>query len=423
MKTPEQLRADFWATDAKTGGKIRSQYEEIKEVIAQKDWKWIQSSLQAIKLHAIQQTDFYKHYALDDVFPVVNKLILTNNKEACTAKSGYLLPIHISASSGSTGTPFSVGQDLKKRKRTIADLKVLGEWCNYPSHECMVYFRALTEKTRRTPEQEAEENIYYIDCSDLSEPNLRKMCESILEKQPRIIFSYASTLVELAKYIQTVKIQPEQFDLTTVLVSGEGISEENRNLLECVFGTKTYRRYANMEMGILGQDMGDGGAYHLNWGSFYFECLKMDRDEPAEAGEVGRIVITDLFNYAFPMIRYDTGDLGIMEYPDGELPQFKEIFGRSRDCVYSTSGGLLSPAKISVSMWGAEGIKQWQFIQNTQKEYVMKLNADQEVDIQKIRCRLCDVLGHDAKIEFQYVDEIPLLSSNKRRAVVCNYRM
>lgn len=37
----------------------------------------------------------------------------------------------------------------------------------------------------------------------------------------------------------------------------------------------------------------------------------MDSDEPAEPGELGRIVITDLFNYAFPILRYDNGDTAV----------------------------------------------------------------------------------------------------------------
>lgn len=178
-----------------------------------------------------------------------------------------------------------------------------------------------------------------------------------------------------------------------------------------------------MELGILGQDMGDGGEYTLNWGSYYFECLKIDSDEPTEQGEVGRIVITDLFNYAFPIIRYDTGDLGIMEYPsDGSFPVLKEIYGRSRDCIYTVDGKLLSPAKISVSMWGIEGIKQWQFIQEDEKEYVLKLNAENDLNLTIVIDKLKDVLGESANIDVLFVEEIPVVSSNKRRAIVCNYK-
>lgn len=151
--------------------------------------------------------------------------------------------------------------------------------------------------------------------------------------------------------------------------------------------------------------------------------MKVDSDEPANLGEAGRIVITDLFNYAFPMIRYDTGDLGVMEYPEnGGFPKLKEIYGRVRDCVYTVDGSLVSPAKISVMMWGAEGIKQWQFIQEDKDRYVLRLNCENEISEQYFVDKFKELLGQTAKIEIEYVDEIPVTSSNKRRAVICNYQ-
>ena len=426
MKTPEQLRNEFWKHDIdQNNAIIFTQYQEIKNVLENFNMDWCEQQYRKIKKHAIEQTEFYKNYSVDDSFPVMNKDLLMKNKDACTARSGYQLPIHISSTSGSTGTPFSVAQDFKKRNRNIADLKVFGELCDYPSHERMVFFRVLSEKLHRTQEQEERENIFYVDSSDLSPKHLEEMLQVILDKKPRIVFSYSSTLVELGKYILSAypNKKDREFSMKTILTGGEGISEENRLMLQNAFGCKVYRRYSDMELGILGQDMGDGGAYLLNWGSYYFECLKMNSDEPAEDGEVGRIVITDLFNLSFPMIRYDTGDLGVMsKNGGGRYPALLEIHGRVRDCVWSTSGNLISPAKIFVTMWGQDGVKQWQLIQEDQKLFVMKLNAINNFDCASLETKLKSVLGDDADIQFQFVDEIPVLSSNKRRAVICNYK-
>lgn len=421
MKKPEQLREEFWKQDMESGGLIYSQYAEIKQVISAGDMDWVLRKLQEIKQFAIEHTEYYKEYSPEDEFPVMSKMHLVENYESHTSDGGFMTPIHVSSTSGSTGTPFSVKQDKVKRMRNIADIKVFGEFCDYPSHERMVFFRVINSKLHRTPEQEDAENIYYIDSSDLGEKRLGEMTQVILEKKPRIIFSYSTTLVELAKYIRD-NMGEVTFSMKAVLTGGEGVSEENRRMLGEVFGCKVYRRYSDMELGILGQDMGDGGRYRLNWGSYYFETLKTDSDEPAEYGEVGRIVITDLFNKAFPMIRYDTGDLGVMEKPDdGGWPYLSEIFGRSRDCVYCTDGILLSPAKISVMMWGQSGIKQWQFIQNDRTDYTIKLNTDGEIDVPPLLCKFTEVLGKDANIHVEFVDEIPVQASNKRRAVICNY--
>ncbi len=424
MVTPLQARTEFWEQDKAEGGLIYDQYTEIKRVLSNADREWVKERYREIKAHAIKNTPFYSSFSPDDTFPVVTKADILENYEAHKAVGDFLTPTHISSTSGSTGVPFSVIQDLKKRKRTIADLKVLGELCDYPSHERMVMFRVLSDKLKRTPEQEARENIYYIDSSGLDSVSLDRMTDRIFELKPRIVFSYASTLVALADRIRSRGIPAEEFSsVRSVLTAGEGIFEENRQKVSEVFGCPVYRRYADMELGILGQDRGDGGCYHLNWGSFYFECLKPGSDEPAEYGETGRIVITDLFNYAMPMIRYDTGDLGIMQRDGADgFPYFTEIHGRSRDCVYTTAGEIISPAKISVSMWGVESVKQWQFVQKGQREYLLRLNADKNADTSGILKKMRGALGEDALIDIEYVDEIPVLSSNKRRAVICEWK-
>lgn len=405
------------------GGVIRCQYDEVKRVLKERDVAWVNEKYTAIKRHAIEQTDFYRFYSLEDDFPVVNKMFLIKNTASCSAKGNYSTPIHISSTSGSTGIPFNVVQDFKKRNRTIADLKVFGEMCEYPSHERMIFFRVISSKLHRTKEQEEKDNIYYIDCSNLGDMHLEEMKQIILEKEPRTILGYSSVLIELAKYIKRTGIPHGGFSMKSILTGGEGLSDEDRHLLESVFGCTVYRRYSDMEMGILGQDTGGGSAYVLNWGSYYFECLKMDSDKPAESGEVGRIVVTDLFNYAFPMIRYDTGDIGVMEYGNtGEFPQLKEIYGRVRDCVYTVDGTLLSPAKISVMMWGIEGIKQWQFIQEDKNLYTLKLNSERPVLQQEYIEKFRSILGNKAQIQIELVDEIPIMASNKRRAVICNYQ-
>lgn len=419
MKTPEQLRNDFWNEDKQQGGVIRSQYEQIKETLSTHNSQWVNDRLVSLKQHAIRNVPFYKDHAVDDVFPVMNKTLLLENYEQHKAENGFDLPLHTSSTSGSTGMPFSVLQDYRKRMRTIADLKVFGERCDYPSHEKMIYFRATTKN--RTPEQERRENIYYIQCSDLSDAGLEKMRKTILEIKPRTIFSYSSTLHELAKYIDKNELF-DDYGLTSIRSGGEALSEETRRLLEKIFHCKVYRRYSDMELGILGQDMSNGSPYEMNWGSFYFECLKLDRDEPAMNGDVGRIVVTDLFNYAFPMIRYDTGDLGIMAQVPGSFPVFTEIYGRQWDCIYATDGSLISPHRFNIIVWGIEGIRQWQFVQNDWNQYVLRLNPVSQIDPSGTVQLFKEAVGDNADIKIEYIDEIPVLASNKRRYVICNYK-
>lgn len=424
MNKEQKLRERFWETDLQNGGGIFYPYQEIKRVLKDCDMAWVEEQYERLKLHAIKNTKFYHQLSVDDVFPVMNKSkILAHYDEHC-AIAGFEGPIHFSSTSGSTGIPFTVVQDGRKRKRHIADLKAMGDLCDYPSHERMVYFRVLDEKLHRTPEQEENENIFYVDSRSLDKDSLEKMKRILVEKKPRIVFSYPSTLVEIARYLIETNTSPSEICANAALVSGESISTDSLAIIAKAFDCKVYRRYADMECGILAQDDGDEGNYHLNYGSYYFECLKIDSDLPADDGEIGRIVITDLFNYALPMIRYDTGDLGVMWHPkDGSFPYFSEIIGRQRDCIYATNGKMLSPAVATVELHSLKDVRQWQFIQKKEKEYLLKLSGTTTLNqsVNNALTKIQRILGQDANICVEYVDEIPVEKSNKRRAVVCEW--
>ena len=60
-------------------------------------------------------------------------------------------------------------------------------------------------------------------------------------------------------------------------------------------------------------------------------------------------------------------------------------------------------------------------IQNDRTDYTIKLNTDGEIDVPPLLCKFTEVLGKDANIHVEFVDEIPVQASNKRRAVICNY--
>lgn len=83
---------------------------------------------------------------------------------------------------------------------------------------------------------------------------------------------------------------------------------------------------------------------------------------------------------------------------------------------------MVSSAKISVTMWDTGNIKQWQFIQEDQNYYVLILNASDIVDEELIVGGFKNVLGEEGNIIVEYVNEIPVQASNKRRAVICNYK-
>jgi len=176
-------------------------------------------------------------------------------------------------------------------------------------------------------------------------------------------------------------------------------------------------RYSNQENGILGQQLPGYEEYCLNYGSYAFELLKLESDAPAVFGEPGRIVVTDLFNYAFPMIRYDTGDVGVMGGCDGKScgwPVLVKLYGRRVDMIYDTSRRPAYPHLIARNMGLCNNMLQSQFIQTDRQTgggNIFRVNGHPDSD--KLMLSLNkqkDILGYDAVINIEYTDEIPVLA-------------
>ena len=371
--------------------------------------------------YAAENTSFYallKGAKSIAEFPVMNKTTLNAHYDEIQVHSFDSTKTHKMHTSGSTGIPFTVIQDLAKRERHIADLKYFGALAGYADHDPMCYLRA---KPTATPEDQERDNIWQLDICNLSAQNLTDYFHVMVEKKCTALIAYPSTL-ETAVDFWSAHFTNES-SIRCIISTSETLTDEVKEKLHAFFGEDVgvYARYSNTEQGILGQETGVSGEYKLNWASYYFEVLKMDSDEPAEEGELGRIIITDLYNKAFPMIRYDTGDVAKMKKgADGELPEFSELYGRRMDLIYDLNGEVVSPSLLGRTMRLSHGIEQWQFIQEDERTYTLKItsttearpNVDKEVEGFK------RTLGQDATINVEYVEDIPVLNSLKRKLIV-----
>jgi phenylacetate-CoA ligase len=421
-------RTAFWAHDRFFNrGLVRNQYKDLLEIAESPPVgrRRVAGYVETLVAHATATTRFYGPYAgksLDEL-PVATKLLYREDYESFLSSAYRGVTLHTQSTSGSTGMPFSVVQNMEKRNRVIAELKLYARYAGHESHEKLIYLKVLTPRTVRPWLTCLRENIWRVDCSHLGPENLDRIRQT-LKKAGRItLFAYPTTLDALAQHLIDRGDTSADFNIRAIISGGEALQEVTRKRLKDVFECSITSRYSSEEMGVLGQDSDADRSYYLNWGSYYFECLKLDSDEPAAQGEVGRVVITDLFNFAFPMVRYDTGDLGML---DGESehgwPRLRELYGKHRDVVYDTRGNLISPVVLSFYLWGLEGVKQFQFIQETEKDFVLRLNGVKHPTVAEKISLLKTVLGGDANIVSEYVDEIPVLSSHKRQYIVCKIK-
>lgn len=386
--------------------------------------------------YAVSNCSFYSKLggALSD-FPVMNKSLYIQNYNDIRVKDecipGQVGTVHIQTTSGSTGTPFAVPQDTIKRQRRIAELKYFGKIVGFETHEKLIHLRAWNKWQQKTPTQIAKENIIPFNISDMSDGRLAELCKMINEEKALCLRGYASSFDLLSKYVER---HPMTFPSLKICIAGsEALQDDVRFNVKKSLRCDIISQYANEECGILAQEriptQDTDNVMYLNNSGYCFEFLKLDSDEPVNYGELGRIVITDFHNYAFPIIRYDTGDVGILappnEYSHG-YPVLEKLYGRRLDVCYTSSGKPLSPMSIGRTLKHFENIRQWQFIQKDSRNYVLRVvmtsNIFSNAYLSSAVNELKSYLGNDADIQINIVEEIPVLSSGKRKAVVNEWK-
>ena len=93
--------------------------------------------------------------------------------------------------------------------------------------------------------------------------------------------------------------------------AGAGIPETRRRIQEA-FGARTFDHAGMTEMGAYGFECGTQTGLHINEDEFIAEMIDPETLRPVDAGSEGELVLTNLGRPGMPLIRYRTGDLGVL---------------------------------------------------------------------------------------------------------------
>ena len=236
--------------------------------------------------------------------------------------------------------------------------------------------------------------------------------------KPDIIVGYPSFLQLLAE-ISKGDVHPR-----IIFTTGEILSSQCRHLLESTFKSKVIDSYGCAEVGDIAWECPDTSCgYHINSDSVITEFIQ--DGENVAAGEEGEIVLTCLFNYAMPFIRYKIGDTGI---PDDEkcacgrtLPLMHAIEGRSNDFIVLPDGRKLSPlGMVNMPDFVGIGVTKMMIIQENTRLIRVLLKVTEDVNEELVKkgvASLQRIAGPEVKVESHFVDVFPQFSSSKFRRV------
>lgn len=424
----------YWFIDNIKGKKVSNHLKDINEILNNPN------SIHAIKIrkthlenllnHAVKTTPFYKSLKNTSLelfnFPVIKKTLIQNNFDQFQSHSYKNKKNHKIVTSGSTGIPFFLFQDKNKVNRNKADVIYFFKQCNFNIGYKLYNLAIRIDKSKKGDLRYKIRNVVPINITKLTDKKINIFLNRIINdtNNNKSILSYVSALETITKYLKKNKVDLSNLKLNSIITYSEYLSSETKKVVGNYFNTQVLARYSSEEVGIIAhQTKASPNNFIINHASYFVELLNLENDSPAKPGEFGRIIVTDLFNYAMPLIRYDTGDIAKLD-PNKKLNQFKDIEGRQMDLIYDTEGNILSSHIVYTKFYKYyDLLKQYQFIQQDKNCYEVKLNLqNQTFDFEK---ELIDDIkkdfGENAKVSITYVDEIPTLSSGKRKKVVNNY--
>lgn len=426
MKTFEILRRNaYWILDSLKGSPVGKQLADVERIMSSDSNE--EDYINDILNYATSHVPFYRDYngwkQLED-FPVVNKNIIRDNMNVFLSNQFGKSKLTIRETSGSTGMPFTVYQDVIKRHRATADTLWFSKQAHYELGSRLYFSRVWDKKTMRSKMECLRQNWVIHDASSLSDEAIGNFLKELeQDRSTKNVIIFASSLTAIAKYVERSGVKPKA-KIASFIALSESLPLWTKETIERQFNTPVFSRYSDEELGIMAQQIEGSSDFLVNTASFHFELLAMDSDTPVADGEEGRIVVTDLFNHAMPLIRYDTGDIAVKKAGCERLI-FEKVGGRRVDYIFDTKGKMISPYVINTPMHEFLEIQQYQFIQNGEKDYTMLLNMKEGHSFSRENDMLMMLkcyLGDEAIINVKYVDEIPVLKSGKRKQVVNNYK-
>ena len=252
-------------------------------------------------------------------------------------------------------------------------------------------------------------NKVFLNTFDVDEKRWIEYIEVIRRYRPHYVAGYAGSLYQMARVAREHNIKLHQPSF--VYSSAEMLRDFMRSEIEEQFNVKVYDYYGSREVGAIAGECVKGNR-HVFVMNNLVEVFD-DNDQPVTDGSEGRLIITNLHNYSFPMIRYEIGDTGALDSLSCEcgskLPVLKQLTGRITDHFILASGKLVHGEFITHLFYFRDWVDQFQVDQLEYDRLRIKIvcrDAVDEHDIQDITCKIQLVMGANCKLEWEYVDSI-----------------
>jgi phenylacetate-CoA ligase len=320
----------------------KAELQKIQSIPVQEFEAFIENKKQEIVDYHLKNNSSYQKLVGKITFNTWNDLPIMTKKDfqkpliERLSKGFSLKNVYVNKTSGSSGDPFIFAKDKFSHALTWATNINRFGWheIDFNSSYQARFYGIPLDFAGNIKERFKDflSNRFRFSIFDLSDKVLEGFLNEFKTRKFDYINGYTSSIVLFAKFLEQKNIV-----LTTIcptlkvcVVTSEMLFEEDKILLEKQFGVPIVNEYGASELDLIAFQNSDG-EWQVNSETLFVEILD-ENNIVLPYGAAGRVVITSLFNKAHPFIRYDIGDIGILdEKSSPKRPILKKLIGRTND--------------------------------------------------------------------------------------------
>ncbi|MBF4983790.1 phenylacetate--CoA ligase family protein [Nonlabens mediterrranea] len=416
------------------GFPIQEAKSRFKQLLNSTD-ESIDQSKKAIVQHHLKHNNFYKNL-LDNKstdwakLPVLTKRDLQQPLHERLSNDYSSKNVFKGKTSGSSGHPFTYAKDKFAHAITWAAFHHA-----YNEHDidlntslqARFYGIPLSGKGKYVELlKDYVSNRKRFPIFNLNNVMLEKYVSRFRESEYEYLNGYTSSIVLLAKYCREKGTTLKTYcpSLKICIVTSEMLFADDRKLLEKWIGIPVVNEYGASEVGLMAME-NPQGEFVLNQQNLFIEIVD-DTNQPVTDGTIGRILVTDLYNLAHPMIRYEIGDLGSLKTLENGTRILENLQGRTSDIARLPSGKVvpgLTFYYVTKSIINEDvNILEFIVIQKTEASFEIQYVSSQEMNGSqkaKVQKAMDEYLEPDLAVAFTRLDSLDRSNRGKLKQFIC----
>jgi phenylacetate-CoA ligase len=357
--------------------------------------------------------------------PVIDRETIRKHRPQMRAPAMRLIT---KSTGGSSGVPLQFDLDLDSHDRRTAAWHRGYAWAGAAPGTRQLYLwgSAIAGQSLRA---KLKDRLYQklhrrrvLSCFESGDDLAGRFATELDRYRPDVVVAYTNPLYEAARQLdetgRTTSHQP-----AAIIVGAEKLHSFQRELIERVFRAKVFETYGSREFMLIGSECEQHHGLHLTAENLLVEVLDED-GQPAADGTEGNVVITDLYNYGMPFIRYANGDRAIAGFGDCEcgrgLPLLKKVVGRQLDMLIGSGGRKIPGEFFPHLVKDFPAVSRFQVVQDqpNRLRFAMVANGMADGDRTVLEQLVRRAVGDEVQVEFAAVSQIPLTAAGKLQVVV-----